>query len=295
MSRLLFRRFSDLTHTMSKIDIISAMVTDMTKHSLLDCVYIYRYFKHYYSYLILDKLNRSLVAFDCGDFVSSRLNIEKIMKETGASFDYLFITHSHEGHCAGIKEWNRIHPKLNIISGKKLSHFQQKPLSDGDIIHIGNLSVYCMHTPGHTDDSFSYVVHEITESSTKTPLLFSGDTLFIGGTGKVAEGKYKEMYDSLNKLKSLPNETLIFPGHANALENLTFAKMLEKSNPFLEQKLTWAKENKDKHLAPSIMSEERLYNPFLRTNQPMFKELTQEEDPLNRFIKLRKLMDKLIK
>ena len=103
------------------------------------------------------------------------------------------------------------------------------------------------------------------------------------------------MYNSLNKLKSLSNETLIFPGHGNALENLTFASMLEKTNPFLDQKLIWAKEYKDKHLAPSMMSEERLYNPFLRTNQPLFKQLTQEEDPLNRFIKLRKLMDKLIK
>jgi len=287
------RKFSETLDATKTVDIISALVTKVTKHSLLESLYIYKYFQHYYSYIVVDKATKNMISFDCGDFKTSRFNVEKLMKETGGGFEYLFLTHGHPNHIQGALEWQRIHPDLKICGGQEFFG-GMKVVKDGDIFFVGDLSVYCMHTPGHTPYDFSYVVTEASETSDKTPFVFTGDTLYIGGCGPVVSGTYGDLYASLKKLKTLPNETMIFPGHENALENLTYAKLLEQKNEFIENKLEWAKQNKGNMTVGSVMSEERLYNPFLRSDQKYFQNLTGETDPVKCFEKMRKVMEKLI-
>lgn len=287
------RVFSETLEATKKIDIISALTTSPTQHSLLKNLYIYKYFKHYYGYIIVDPETKALVGIDCGDYKTSRINTERIMKQTGGAFTHLFLTHTHENHAKGAKEWLYVHRELSVVSGTALAVNTLK-CDDGQIFNIGNLCVFCMHTPGHSTNDVSYVVTEVNMNSTKTPLVFTGDVLYIGGCGKVVDGSYEGLYNSLMKLRTLPNETLIFPGHENALENIAFAKMLEPNNEFVGKKLEWAKGVNRNMSLGTMMSEERLYNPFLRCDQPFFKKLTGKTDNLEVFRMMHAARDKLM-
>lgn len=85
---------------------------------------------------------------------------------------------------------------------------------------IGELCICCLHTPGHTQDHCSFVVTHVTPDSTKTPFLFSGDTLFTAGCGRLMGGTAGKLLQSLRTLMSLPNETLLFCGHEYTVKNL---------------------------------------------------------------------------
>lgn len=105
------------------------------------------------------------------------------------------------------------------------------------------------------------------------------------------------MYQSLNKLKNLPNETLIFPGHDNAIHNLTWIKTIDPKNPFLKNRLlSFERAIKDKQFCvPSLMMEEKKYNPFLRCHEKYFMDLMEEREPVKVFTKLKKTQDVMFK
>ena len=100
-------------------------------------------------------------------------------------------------------------------------------------------------------------------------------------------------YDSLEKLKIFPNDTLIFPSIDNALHNYIFTKSLDPNNEFLEAKMKIAKSNIEKQQmnVPVSLFEEKLTNPFLRCNESYYKMLTGENDPVKVFTKLKKFKD----
>ncbi len=127
--------------------------------------------------------------------------------------------------------------------------------------------------------------------------IFSLQTLFNRSCGKVYTENYSQMYQTLNKLKALPNETLLFPGHNNAIHNLLWVKTLDPKNQFLKMKLmAFERAVKEKQFCvPSLMLEERKYNPFLRCNEKYFSELMEEKDPIRVFTKLKKAQDMMFK
>ncbi|CAG9322743.1 unnamed protein product [Blepharisma stoltei] len=295
MMRYLRRCLSTIDSTKS-IDFISALVTVPEKHTIMESLYFYPYLNgRYCGYIIVDKRTKKIVAIDCGDYRTCRYNIEKIMKEVNGSFDTLLLTHGHDNHCIGAKDWHRVHPELQIIGGSQFFPYVQ-PVEDGKIIFVGDLCIYCMKTPGHTEHDISYVITEVSENSTKTPVVFPGDTLFIGGVGEAYTGKYDLLYNSVRTLKSLPNETIIFSSHFNALENIAFAHMIESENFVLKEKLKWAKEQREskKLICSSILAEERLYNPYFRTDQAHFKTFTEAQDPVDCFMRLKIMQNKIM-
>mgnify|MGYP002634948020 CR=1 FL=1 len=112
-----------------------------------------------------------------------------------------------------------------------------KTMGDLETFTIGDLTVCCIETPGHTQDHVSFVVTHVTPTSTKVPILFCADTLFIGGCGRVLGGTAEQLYMSLQKLMHLPVETLVFCGHEYTLGNLKFAKYIEPNNPMIDAKI----------------------------------------------------------
>lgn len=289
LAALRLRQMSDqILKAIRKVDIISAMVTHVQSHSLLERLFIYHYFTNHYGYLLLDKRTKQIVAIDCGDFQTCRFHIEKLMQQESATFTHLFLTHSHEKHCAGYRDWQAVLPSLRVSSHSLPSTTH---LQEGDLTFVGDLCVFPLHTPGHSPDSLSFVVTEVTPQSTKTPLVFTGDTLQTASCGPAPDPQ--AMYSSLQKLRSLANETLLFPGHELGLEALSFAALLEKENEFLAKKLAWAKEQRaqGQMTVGAVLGEERLYNPFLRCFQPHFQTLTSENDPVRVLAKLLKLRE----
>ena len=170
-------------------------------------------------------------------------------------------------------------------------------LKDLWTMQVGEICICAMETPGHTAEHVSYVITHVTPDSTKTPFLFSGDTLFVGGCGRLLDDELcmaEHLFYSLQKLINLPNETLLFCGHEYTLSNLKFAKYIEPLNPMIDHKIKQAEQAlaRGEFTLPSKLMEERLYNPFIRcAREEYFKEITGEIDPVRIFAKIRKLKD----
>jgi hydroxyacylglutathione hydrolase len=131
-------------------------------------------------------------------------------------------------------------------------------LEDGDEFEVEGLRFVILHIPGHTMGAIAYV---------SGGCVFTGDTLFIAGCGRLFEGTPDDMYRSLNvKLGSLPDETRVYCGHEYTVSNLKFAASIEPSNRAVRRKLAASKEQaaRGEPSVPSTLREERLTNPFMR-------------------------------
>jgi len=123
----------------------------------------------------------------------------------------MLITHTHGDHIAFIDEYLEAFPQLLMVihdqSADRIRAINVHPTQDGDIIHLGELNIRVLHTPGHFPDSVCYVLENT---------VFTGDTLFVGRTGRtVSVGSHTgQLYNSVyNKLLTLPPDTIIYPGH----------------------------------------------------------------------------------
>ena len=118
-----------------------------------------------------------------------------------------------------------------------------------------------MHIPGHTSGHICF--HFFKEQ-----LIFTGDTLFSLGCGRLFEGSYEEMYESLNKIKVLPEETKIYCGHEYTLSNSKFCKKYDSENKDLQKKIEKIEKQRENGIPtiPSTIKEELESNIFLRAN-----------------------------
>ncbi|KAG5983153.1 hypothetical protein E4U54_006279, partial [Claviceps lovelessii] len=109
-------------------------------------------------------------------------------------------------------------PDLAIIGGKNCEAVTQTP-GHGESFKLGDIVIKSVHTPCHTQDSICYFMEDTTGRA-----VFTGDTLFISGCGKFFEGNAAEMHEALNKrLASLPDDTVVYPGHEYTKSNVKFA------------------------------------------------------------------------
>ncbi|EHY64254.1 hydroxyacylglutathione hydrolase [Nematocida ausubeli] len=132
-------------------------------------------------------------------------------------------THHHEDHSSGNKEIKRRFPQAEIYAGSEKAYCT-KTCKDGDIIQVGSLQIECMHVPCHTQDSFAYVVHDVTKREQKA--VFVGDTLFYLGCGLFTEGTGEMMYAALSRIAALPPATAVYYGHEYRESNLQFRRTL---------------------------------------------------------------------
>uniref|UniRef100_A0A8C4K4X2 Hydroxyacylglutathione hydrolase like n=1 Tax=Dromaius novaehollandiae TaxID=8790 RepID=A0A8C4K4X2_DRONO len=159
---------------------------------------------------------------------------------------------------------------------------------------FGAIRVRCLLTPGHTSGHVCYFMWE--DESPDAPALFSGDTLLVGGCGRLCEGTAEQMYAALTGvLGALPKETKVFCGHECTVRNLKFASKVEPENEVVKKKLAWAKRRDDEDLptVPSTLQEEFLYNPFLRV-EPL-QRFTGKTDPVEVLRTLRAEKDRFKK
>lgn len=164
-------------------------------------------------------------------------------------------------------------------------------LEDGDEVKVGGLRGKVLFIPGHTRGHVAYLFEN---------KLFCGDTLFVAGCGRLFEGTAEQMLHSLNRLKALPGDTLVYCGHEYTEKNLQFALTVEPTNKKVVEKLpkVRALRAKGASTVPSTMAEERETNPFLRWDSSDIREELEKNcpglssDPVSIFAQVRKLKDR---
>ena len=185
------------------------------------------------------------------------------LESNNLDLECILITHHHFDHTGGMLALAK---KYDCpVYGPRGDHIEglTSKVSEGDEITIFNFKFKIFETPGHTLDHIAYF-----HSSDKGSYLFCGDTLFSGGCGRLFEGTAEDMFSSLNKFISLPDETLVFCAHEYTQSNLKFALSVNPNNLDLikySKKVDKLRSNSEITL-PSNIGLEKKINPFFLLN-----------------------------
>ena len=242
--------------------------------------------KDNYSYIVFNEKSLFAVVIDPSE---SEPIINEI-KRNNLKLKYIFNTHHHYDHVGGNiklkekyrckvvgyeKDKDRI-PEIDI--GLKDNQKWKNELFECEILHV----------PGHTAGHICIYIEKINA-------LFTGDTLFSLGCGRIFEGTYTEMFNSLNKMKKFPKKTKIYCGHEYTKKNSDFCLSIDTNNSKLRHKIDKIKNDikLDKPTIPSTLEDELECNIFLRAdNLEIQKQLgINSSDPIETFTKLRELKD----
>ncbi len=207
--------------------------------------------------------------------------VEKWLLKKGLSLKAILQTHHHDDHIGGTQKLIKRWPKAKVVASKKELKripFQTLSVGDNDIFHLMDSQINVIEVHGHTNNHIAFYIHRENAISN---ILFPGDTIFGGGCGRLLEGTPFQMFESLNKLNSLPENTKIYPAHEYTENNLKWALTLEpKDISIIERlKLVQSKLQKGMSSLPSTLSEERKTNLFLRAkNVEEFTMLRSHKD-----------------
>jgi hydroxyacylglutathione hydrolase len=191
--------------------------------------------------------------------------VEAALKKTGWRLTDILVTHHHGDHTAGIAELKRQH-KCRVVAPRREAQRiadVDETVGEGDTVRVGSLQGKVIDTPGHTAGHISYFFPA-------DKLAFVGDTLFSIGCGRVIEGDSQMMWESLLKLRSLPDDTEFFCGHEYTEANVRFAKTIEPENARLSARAAEVSKLRaaGKPTIPATIGAEKAENPFLRADVP---------------------------
>ena len=238
-----------------------------------------------YSYLIFEKKTNTVSIVDPSEFNSCDKVIKKYKK-----LDFILNTHHHTDHVDG-------NLKLKEKYGSKILGYNLDKnripgidicLLENQEEKIGNLKFKVIFIPGHTSGHIAFYFSE-------EKIVFTGDTLFSLGCGKVFEGTHEDMFNSLAKLKSLPPETRVYCGHEYTKTNLDFCLKYDPKNTLLKDKslLINSKIKENLPTIPTTIGDEIKLNIFLRYDDIRLKQALNLEAYSDQevFSKLRDLKD----
>jgi len=225
-----------------------------------------------YSYLVIDESRGTAAVVDCAEVDPV---LERARQE-GVKITAVLATHHHYDHVGGNLE---IASRESVrIYGNADDAERIPALTDGvreqDQVHVGSLVAEVLLIPAHTSGHIAY--HFPRERA-----VFTGDTLFAAGCGRLFEGNPAQMMRSLAKLTALPDETQVFCGHEYTVKNLEFAATLEPGNRAIADKLAWARARRKDGTptVPTTIASERATNPFLRPTSAELRDSIRRKFP----------------
>ena len=225
-----------------------------------------------YSYIIHDQSNNYACVID----PSEAEPIINFVKKNNLKLKYILNTHHHYDHVGG-------NESLKKEFGSKIIGFKGDKhriplidieLEDQEIWTSNNFEAKIFHIPGHTSGHICFHFY-------KNNFLFTGDTLFSLGCGRIFEGTYNEMFNSLKVIKNLPEDTLIYCGHEYTKKNAEFCLKYDPNNNELIEKIAQIKKSisKGNPTIPSTLREEITCNIFLKAKDvEMFSKLRDLKD-----------------
>jgi hydroxyacylglutathione hydrolase len=198
-------------------------------------------------------------------------------------------THHHFDHVGGNEALARKFPGLEIVASahdKDRVPARTAIVDDGDEVSCAGLPVHAISVPGHTLGAVAYVIGDA---------VFTGDTLFVAGCGRLFEGTPAMMYRSLcERLATLPASTRVYCGHEYTVSNARFALSVDAENPAVRALLDRATQQRERGepTVPSTMADERAHNPFLRVAEPaLVRSAAGPTDPVGVLGAIRKKKD----
>ena len=214
-----------------------------------------------FGYLIHDNETKATASIDAPEAAP----IIAVLEREGWTLTDILITHHHHDHVGGVAELKEEYNCRVVAPNDKTTKIADVDLrvGHGDIIKVGNLTARVLETPGHTLDHISYVF-----DSEKA--LFAADTLFSIGCGRVFEGTYPMMWESLLKLRALPDDFKLYCGHEYTASNVKFAMTVEPDNPALKARAEEVTRLRaaSRPTIPVSLGEEKQANVFLRADEP---------------------------
>ena len=179
-----------------------------------------------YTYIVASAKGREALIID--PVLENVETYIKLLKEFDLKLVKVIDTHIHADHVTGASKLNKETDCTTIMGEHTPSEAVQIKVKNDEIIKVDNLKVKAIYTPGHTPDSYSFIMGNY---------LFSGDTLLINGTGRTdfQNGSAKDSYESIfNKLLKLPEETLLYPAHDYKGKKVSTIGNEKKFNPRLQ-------------------------------------------------------------
>ncbi len=213
-----------------------------------------------YAYLVVDRGSGEAAVVDCAE-------ADPVLDEVarrGVTLRAVLATHHHFDHVGGNRDLLARLPDLRVYGSAgdapKIPGITHR-VRDGDPVEVGELRGRILFIPAHTSGHVAYWFPD-------EHAVFTGDTLFAGGCGRLFEGDAAQMMGSLGKLAALPDDTRVYCGHEYTQKNLEFALTLEPGNAALRAKLAsvQALRRAGKPTVPSTITDEKATNPFLRTS-----------------------------
>ena len=223
--------------------------------------------KDNYSYIVYSNVKKLAIVIDPADAEP----IIEFINNNNIVLSGILITHHHADHTSGINDLLKFQsteiysPDQNIMKTSKI-------IKEGDLIKFDFIEFNVIATSGHTLDHIVYC-------SKRNNLLFSGDTLFRFGCGRVFEGTYDEMKKSLNKIEKLGDSVNVYCGHEYTIHNLKFLKTIFNNNKLLDNAehdiLEQIKQTKSS--MPFNLGIEKKLNPFLSLKSLAYRSFMQKK------------------
>lgn len=244
-----------------------------------------------YLWLGIDTEQSSAFVVDPGDATP----ILNVLKQQAVTLTDILITHHHADHIGGVQELISAFPDVNVYGPNtaRFSNMVTSALEEHQLFTTaaGNVTFETLFLPGHTIDHIGFYTNGMA---------FVGDTLFSAGCGRLFEGTPEQMLDSLNKLKALPSDTLIYCAHEYTLANLEFAQQVLPNDSAIAgyKQQVIEKRQQQAPTVPMTINSELKVNPFLRCGEQELQRAIQQHnaleflpDELMTFANLRKWKD----
>lgn len=214
-----------------------------------------------FGYLIHDPQSLKTAAIDAPEAGP----IMKVLQREGWKLTDILVTHHHADHVGGIAELKKTYGCKVTAPHDQGSTIPEVDVrvAEGDTVQVGALTARVFETPGHTLDHICYVFDSELA-------LFSADTLFSGGCGRVFEGTYPMMWQSLKKLRTLPDDYRVYCGHEYTAANVKFCLGIDPNNEALKKRSDEVAQLRavGKPTIPVLLGLEKKTNVFLRADDP---------------------------
>jgi len=226
-----------------------------------------------YAYLVVDEATGAAAIVDCAEAEP----VLKAVQREGVELKAIWPTHHHFDHVGGNTDLLAARPGLEVIGYRGQADRIPgctREVDDGDSVRLGDLEARILFIPAHTTGHIAYWLE-------REKAVFTGDTLFAGGCGRLFEGDAAMMLASLSKLVALPDDTRVYFGHEYTENNLRFAATLEPGNAELKRKREWVAEQRRQQLGttPTTIASEKATNPFFRWRSAELRATLQQQFP----------------